>query len=139
MGAVRLMLYCCRNPSANNLKMKKSYIIIMIYGNAPDGWTWKSKSHVRVVFSLLIMIVCERWNQLWRSIHMQTYFLLLGWILSTPKKRIMICIPAAAAARGHIVCWIFEVSAVSPHMHTCPPRINFCWVVLVIPSKGSAL
>jgi hypothetical protein len=57
MGAVRLMLHCCRNPSANNLKMKKSYLIIMVYGRALDGWTIKSKSQEAwVVFSLLIMI-----------------------------------------------------------------------------------
>jgi len=48
-------------------------------------------------------------------------------------------IPAAAAARGHIVCWTTEVSAVSDHMQTSPPSTSSCIEVSFIPSSGSAL
>lgn len=49
------------------------------------------------------------------------------------------CLPAAAAARGQIVCWTLDASAVSPHMQTSPPSISFSSDSLCINSSGSAV
>ncbi|CAL9181901.1 unnamed protein product [Musa hybrid cultivar] len=46
-------------------------------------------------------------------------------------------LPAAAAARGQMVCSISEASILSPHMHTSPPMTNFCCSGVEMFVRGS--
>jgi hypothetical protein len=51
----------------------------------------------------------------------------------------VLILPAAAAARGHMVCMTLDASAVSPHMHTSPPSTRLRSWASVILRRGSAL
>lgn len=76
-----------------------------------------------------------------RSASLQTLLNHFTDIVKSAREEVLLNnqIPAAAAARGQMVCCTTEGSAVSAHMHTSPPRIRFCSAGSAMPSIGSAL